>query len=70
MIFYLTLMLLSFSQLVLFVFPLIDWKKFTVPIACLFFAYLFMFIVLLCEDPGYIKKSDKISFLKLNQYFH
>ena len=27
------------------------------------------FVYAVWKDPGYVKKSDKVSFLKLNQYF-
>ena len=35
----------------------------------MFFVQMAAFCYASCKDPGYVKKSSKIAFLKLNQYF-
>lgn len=55
--------------LFLFVMPFEGAREFTIPIlALLVFANVFI-VLTIRKDPGYIKKSEKISFVKLNQYF-
>lgn len=55
--------------MITFVLPFSEPAKFITPlISILAFAFLF-FILASIKDPGYVQKSDKISFLRLNKYF-
>jgi palmitoyltransferase len=66
---YLIMIILTFALLILFVFPYKkanSWMHLTLGM----FAFKFsIFLIASYQDPGYILKSDKISFLKLNKYF-
>lgn len=44
-------------------------RQFALPLFMVFIITNFFFVWTIKKDPGYIKKSDKISFVKLNQYF-
>lgn len=60
---------LTFAILYFFVFPFISLNKFVYPLGTLFDLQFLAFFILLAKDPGFVQKSKKISFLKLNQYF-
>ena len=62
-------MFTTFLLLLLFVLPYEGPEKFAIPLFGLYFLTNTSFIAACFKDPGYVKKSEKISFLKLNQYF-
>ena len=45
-------------------------RGYSIQLIGMFLVSLFFFFLTACKDPGYVKKSSKISFLKLNKYFH
>ena len=69
-IFYILTLIITFVLLYLFVLPYTDAKAYFLPVMALFILQFVFYFVTLIKDPGYVKKSSKISFLKLNQYFH
>lgn len=55
--------------LYLFVMPLPGPNQFALPLFLIFSLSNICFLWTIRKDPGYIKKSDNISFVKLNKYF-
>lgn len=68
--FYILTLTCTFVLLYLFVLPYTDTNIYFWPLVSLFTLQFVLYFVTLLKDPGYIRKSSKISFLKLNQYFH
>ena len=66
---YLGMILGSMALLMLFVMPYEGPRQFLIPLLSLFVIAQLQFAYASSRDPGYVKKSDKISFLKLNEYF-
>jgi len=70
MIFYVLVISGTFILLHLFVFPFINKKAFCYPLQIMFILQFIVYFITATKDPGFVHKSNKISFLKLNQYFH
>ena len=68
--FYIIVNCVAYIALTFFVLPFIPnkWIGFW-PITIVFFAQMTSFFTASFSDPGYVKKSEHISFLKLNEYF-
>ena len=63
---------MTFGTLILllcFVLPFEGPRKHLPMLLSTYFVALLFFIITSCKDPGHVKKSEKISFLKLNKYF-
>lgn len=69
MIFFTTILLVTFVMLQLFVMPCKGPDRFRWYISSTYLLVFVAFIYSCFKDPGYVKKSAKISFLRLNQYF-
>lgn len=69
MITFVLAMTLGVSIMQLFIFPFEGPDKLRFPIYGLFALCVVTFMISSCKDPGHVKKSNKISFLKLNKYF-
>lgn len=64
------LMMAVFTLLIcLFVVPFVDSKALRVILLISFATANILFYFTVVKDPGYVKKSERISFLKLNKYF-
>lgn len=59
----------SLMLLIGFVLPFEGPRQYTTWLISTYMIALLFFILTACKDPGHVKKSEKISFLKLNQYF-
>ena len=70
MIFYIVILSGTFALLQLFVFPFVNKVIYYFPIVALFILQFVVYFIVASKDPGFVQKSNKISFLKLNQYFH
>mmetsp|Transcript_8320 Transcript_8320/g.13911 ORF Transcript_8320/g.13911 Transcript_8320/m.13911 type:complete len:388 (-) Transcript_8320:541-1704(-) len=66
---FLTFLVLDYACLQLFVLPFNSNQSLMVPMALLLVLTLFAFFTGALRDPGQVKKSTRISFLKLNEYF-
>lgn len=66
---YFTIVTLVMLPLYFIVMPFDGPSRFSLTLFLMFALTNFFFIWTMRKDPGYIKKSDKISFVKLNQYF-
>lgn len=63
------MMMTSIFLLCTFVLPFEEPNKFMIPLLCLFVVSNIFFVWIIYRDPGTVKKSSKISFVKLNKYF-
>lgn len=66
---YVTMMAISIFFMVAFILPFEGARIFSVPLLSLCALTNFCYIWTSVKNPGYVKKSDKVSFLRLNQYF-
>jgi hypothetical protein len=66
---YFIIITIAMLFLYLFVMPFEGPRTFAIPLFCLLIVSNIFFILTIKRDPGYIKKSEKISFVKLNQFF-
>ena len=66
------LSLTFFSQYMLHtvVMPFDGPREYAIQLIAMFLVAIMFFFATACKNPGTVKKSKKISFLKLNQYFH
>jgi len=67
---YFIMMGLSLGLLTIFVLPFEGAQQFAFPMLCMFAVANIFLAIASIQDPGYVKKSTKMSFLKINQYFH
>ena len=67
---YLAMTSLTMILLQLFVIPFKGPNVFQIPIISLFVVTNILFVIAARKDPGYVQKSNVISFVKLNQYFN
>ena len=69
MIAFMIILLITFVLLQVFVLPCKGPDNFKWFVSVIYFFTFISFIISVNKDPGYVRKSNKISFLKLNQYF-
>jgi hypothetical protein len=71
LIFYISLKLLSFLALNLFVFPsmFIHYPKLTYAAFSTYIVSLFLWLLCCLKDPGYVKKDTSLDFLELLETF-
>lgn len=67
--YYMGMIFTTLLLLVLFVIPFNGPRMYLFALISMFTIALFQFIYVSSKDPGMVKKSTKLSFLKLNQYF-
>jgi len=63
---YFLMVALSMLSLFFLVIPFEGPSRFGVPLLIVFLITNFLMVLTIRKDPGYIQKSDKISFVKLN----
>lgn len=66
---YVAMMSISLVSMIVFIFPFEGPSNYTVPIIILWTIVNLLFTWTALKSPGYVEKSSKISFLRLNQYF-
>ena len=66
---YIAMTFVTLNFIVLFVLPFQEEAYVPILLAASFILVNSLYVYTTLKDPGYIKKSEKISFLKLNQYF-
>jgi palmitoyltransferase ZDHHC13/17 len=69
MISYVAMILTSLILLCAFVFPFEYANKFLIPVLALFVISNIFYVWIIRKDPGTVKKSSEVSFVKLNKFF-